>query len=38
MYDSTFSVPFSIYFVVITAAFVFVCYLKGEKPRGRWGK
>ena len=38
IYDSILSVPFSIYFVVVTAAFVFICYLKGEKPRWRWGK
>ena len=38
LHDSILSVPFWIYLVAITAAFVFVCYLKGEKTRWRWGK
>ena len=38
LYDSVFSVPFWIYLVAITAAFIVVCYLKGETLRWRWRK
>lgn len=31
-------IPFVPYFIVVTVALVVVCYLKGEKPRWRWGK
>lgn len=30
-------IRFSLYLVAITIALCFVCWLKGEKPRWRWG-
>lgn len=38
MYHPIVAIPFSHFLVVITAALVAVCYMKGEKARWRWGK
>ena len=38
MYQNFVPIPFPIYFLFITAGFVLICYLKGEKPRWRWGR
>ena len=29
---------FSVYTVVLSIVLIIICYLKGEKPRWRWGK
>lgn len=31
-------VEYMIYVHVLTAALIFICWLKGEPPRWRWGK
>lgn len=38
MYAELLPIPYVPFFVVITAALVLICWLKGEKPRWRWGK
>jgi hypothetical protein len=31
-------IRFALPFIVFTSLFLSVCYMKGEKPRWRWGK
>lgn len=38
MSDNKLPVSYFLFFLIITAALVLICYLKGEKPRWRWGK
>lgn len=38
IYAKLLPIPYVPFFVIITAALVLVCWLKGETPRWRWGK
>ena len=35
---SDFLLKFGTWFVIITVPFLAICWLKGEKPRWRWGR